>query len=282
MEKRTTSNVESTRKDFEEPIKTMGRGIIQQQIWRDSMMIPETPPSLEDVVLHEENSEFGIYKYAILKRFFSGAAYHNLIKYYEKLPLERVKGTNNCYSATEFKDIITSVFGQLYTPIIYLNDTKLAYGIGDPIIDETAGTLYFNDKDFADNIGDSVITITFYKYVGRKGTFGTDIEGGGELPFRDNTPHFINAENLTNTATLKVSGNKPNTNYVLPPDNGKWFDKGDAADTGVLVLQENIEDVIWKENVKISGGAWVPVEGITKVYRHGLPSDREESAETNR
>ena len=47
-------------------------------------------------------------------------------------------------------------------------------------------------------------------------------------------------------------------------------------------LRTMLRVIIWKENVKISGGAWVPVEGITKVYRHGLPSDKEEDASTNR
>ena len=56
--KRTTSNVETARENFEEPIKTMGRAVIQQQIWRDSMMIPEVAPSLEGVLLHEEVNEF--------------------------------------------------------------------------------------------------------------------------------------------------------------------------------------------------------------------------------
>lgn len=280
--KRTTSNVETVREKFEEPIETMGRAVIQQQIWRDSMMIPENAPSLEGVLLHDGTNEFGTYKYAIMKRFFAGTSNHNLISYFDKLPLGRIKGTSNCYSAEDFKDIITDVFGKSYCPILFLDGNKLAYGVGDPILDETAGVLYFKDKDFVESIKDSQISISFYKYTGRKGTFGSDIDGGGELPFRDNMPHFINSENLTNTATFKVRGDKDNTNYVLPPDNGKWYDKKDEADTAVLVTQENIEDVIWKENVKISGGAWVPVEGITKVYRHGLPSDKEEDASTNR
>lgn len=280
--KRTTSNVETTRESFEEPIKTMGRAVIQQQIWRDSMMIPKMAPSLDGVLLHDEVNEFGPYQYAIMKRFFAGSANHTLIKYYDKLPLGRVKGTLNCYSAEDFKDIITDTFGKSYNPILFLDGNKLAFGVGDPILDETAGVLYLRDKDFLDKIKDSQLSISFYKYTGRKGTFGTDIEGGGELPFHDNVPHFMNANTLANTATFKVRGDKENTNYILPPDNGKWYDKGDESDTNVLVTQENIEDVLWRGNVKISGGAWVPVEGITKVYRHGLPSDMEESEEINR
>ena len=282
MEKRITSNVEDTREDFEEPIETMGRAVIQQQIWRDSMMIPATPPSLEDFTLYDDTNEFGNFRSAIIKRFRTGTSLRNLIKYYEKLPLGRIKGTTNCYSAPEFSDIITQVFGKTYMPELYINDNKLAFGVGKPLLDETAGTLFFRDEEFVNTIQDAQITISFYRYVGRKGTFGTDVDGGMELPFYDSTPHFVDVETSSRTATFKVRGNEGNTNYVLPPHNKGWYDKGDLPDTGVVVLQENIEDVIWKENVKLSGGAWVQVDGITNVYRHGLPSDRPESAEDNR
>ena len=81
---------------------------------------------------------------------------------------------------------------------------------------------------------------------------------------------FKNAENDNNTATFKVRGSDKHTNYVLPPENGKWYDKGDEPDTGVVLLQENLEDVLWVQNTRISGGEWINIEGSKKVYRHNI------------
>lgn len=281
MDKRVCSNVENTREKFEEPIATMGRAIIQQQIWRDSMLLPEVAPAPS--TLYEDTNEFGNYKYSVVKKYQIGTAMKNLVKYYEQLPLGRVPGTTNCYSAEDLKEIITDVFGKSYLPTLYLDGNKLAYGMGDPVIDETAGTIYFQDQDFVKNIGNSAVSITFYRYMGRKGTFGTDIEGGMELPFYDTMPHFVDARTMDTTATIKVRGDKgKNTDYVLPPNNGKYYDKGDAEDTGVVLLQENLEDALWEQNTKISGGAWVSIKGEHKVYKYGLPNEDAQDAKKNK
>lgn len=267
--KTTTSNVESSREKFEEPVNTYGQIVRMEQIWRDSNLLPINAPSIDDVSFMEE----GKYSVAHVKRFNDGATIRNLIDYYVNLPLEKVIGTTNCFHNDKMIDIITedSTNGT-YVPKIFVGGNMLAYGVGAPIFDQAAGTLYFQDKEFVDRLKNQPITISFYKYVGRKGTSVGNLFENPDLPFRDTLPHFKNAENDNNTASFLVRGSDKHTNYVLPPENGKWYDKGDEPDTGVVLLQENLEDVLWVQNTKISGGEWVNIEGSRKVYRYNAPS----------
>lgn len=267
--KNATSNVELTREKFEEPISTYGKVIRIEQIWRDSNLLPENAPNTDNLTFMEQDG----YKVAHAKRFNDGATIRNLIDFYVMLPLERVKGTTNCFSSIKLKDIITEdTTNGSYIPKIYIDNKLLAYGVGAPIFDQSAGTLYFNDKDFVNNLVNRSVCITFYRYVGRKGTaVGNDFENP-DLPFRDTLKHFKNANNDNNTATFKVRGDNKPTNYILPPENGKWYDKKNDKDTGVVLLQENLEDVIWTQNTRISGGEWLDIEGTKRVSRHYAPS----------
>lgn len=277
--KSATSNVESTREKFEEPITTYGQVVRIEQVWRDSNLIPDKAPSTDDVSYMEQDG----YKVAHVKRFNDGATIRNLIDYYVELPLNKVSGTTNCFINEKLKDIITEdTTNQSYVPTIFINGKAIAYGVGAPLFDQAAGTLYFQDENFVNAIKNKDVTITFYKYVGRKGTSVGNTLDNADLPFRDTIKHFKNAENDNNTATFKVRGDNKNTNYVLPPENGKWYDKGDATDTGVVLLQENLEDVLWVQNTKISGGEWIDIEGSKKVFRHKAPiSEKAEDASDN-
>lgn len=264
--KTATSNVETTREKFEEPVNTLGQVVRMEQIWRDSNLIPTNAPDISDVTFGPDNV-------AHVKRFNDGATIRNLIDYYVKLPLTKISGTINCFQNDKLKDIITEdTTNSSYVPKIFVNGNILAYGVGAPVFDQAAGTLYFKDKDFAERIKGQTVTVSFYKYVGRKGTSVGNLFENPDLPFRDTLPHFKNAENDNNTATFKVRGSDKHTNYILPPENGKFYDKGDEPDTGVVLLQENLEDVLWVQNTRISGGEWVNIEGSKKVYRHNAPS----------
>ena len=277
--KNATSNVEKTREKFEEPIKTFGQVVRMEQIWRDSNLFPETAPDTADLTYMEQDG----YKVAHAKRFNDGATIRNLIDHYVGLPLVRVKGTTNCYKSDKLKDIITEdTTNGSYVPKIYIDGTVIAYGVGSPLFDQASGTLYFQDEDFVNTVYGKEISVTFYRYVGRKGTqVGNDLNNL-DLPFRDTVKHFKNAENDSNTATFKVRGDNKDTNYILPPENGKWYDKGDEADTGVVVLQENLEDILWEQNTIISGGEWIDIEGTKYVRRTGLTSTETlEDAEKN-
>lgn len=267
MDKSKTSNVEISRERFEEPISTIGRAIRMEQIWRDSNLLPTTAPTASTFT--DDSDTNGSFKYSIVKRFSDGATIRNLIYYYSGVTLCRVNGTLNCYNSDKIKDIITENFGSTYCPKIYVDGNELAYGLGKPYFDESAGTLYFGDENFAKSIYGKVLTVTYYKYVGRKGTSATNSYNNADLPFRDELVHFKNTENDSQTATIKVRGDVKNTNYVLPPDNGKFYDKGTDKDTGVVLIQENLEDTLWTMNTKISGGRWEELDSTTqKVYRY--------------
>lgn len=269
MEKSDVSNVEESRERFEEPISTIGRAVRMEQIWRDSNMLPKNAPSVES--LYDSTDDFGnSYKYSIIKRFNDGATIINLIKYLGEVKLNRIGGTINCFNNNDLlKDIMTERFGDTYCPKIYVDGKQIAYGLGKPIFDEAAGTLYFSDKEFSESIKNRVITIDFYKYVGRKGTSSTNQFDNADLPFRDSLKHFKNELNNDQTATIKVRGDVKNTNYILPPENGKYYHKGEDKDTGVVLLQENLEDTLWVGNTKISGGRWEELNPTTKrVYRY--------------
>ena len=268
-QKNATSNVESSREKFEEPINTYGQVVRMEQIWRDSNLLPTNAPSIDDAIFMDA----GGFRVAHVKRFNDGATIRNLIDYYDGLPLVKVKGTTNSFKNEKLVDIITEdTTNGTYVPKIFVDGVLLAYGVGAPIFDQAAGTLYFQDNYFVEKIEGKSITVSFYKYVGRKGTsIGSGFDNP-DLPFRDTLKHFKNAENDDNTATFLVRGDNKHTSYILPPENGKWYDKGGSPDTGVILLQENLEDVLWEQSTKISGGEWVEREGIKKVYRHTAPS----------
>ena len=261
--KTTTSNVEPNREKFEEPVNTFGQIVRTEQIWVDSNLIPINAPDITNVIFDKNNS-------AHVKSTNDGATIRNLIDYYKELPLEKVPGTINCYRSNKLVDIITedSTNGG-YVPRIFIGGRELAYGVGAPIFDQSAGTLYFKDKDFVEKIKGQNVSVSFYRYVGRKGTSIGGAFGNPDLPFRDSLKHFKNEANDSNTATFKVRGSDKHTDYVLPPENGKYYDKENAQDTGVVLLQENLEDVLWVQNTKISGGEWIDHDGTgSMVYRY--------------
>ena len=261
-----TSNVESIREHFEEPIQTAGNVIKSTQIWRDANLIPEIAPSYIGLLVQQQDKFGNTYKSGKLLTFNDGAKVNDLISYYDYLPLYRVSGTLNCYSNEELKNIILEDSGHTYIPKIYVNDNKLAYEVGKPYFDVAAGTLLFLDLNFATEYKDANIRISFYKYIGRIGTSVSDKYTNAELPFRDDIKHFKDAEHEERTATFKVRGDLEHTDYILPPAKEKWYDKGNATG-GVVLLQETLEDTLWEQNTQISGGRWIDKNGIVEVDR---------------
>lgn len=266
MDKQYTSKVETTREHFEEPEKIVGQVIKSHQIWRDANLLPEEAPSYSGKLVETFDSTGLSYKKGVVMTFNDGATVNNLISYYENLPLSRVSGTINCWSHKELKNIILEDTGKTYVPKIYVDNNRLAYELGRPIFDVAAGTLYFGDMDFATKYMESSITISFYKYIGRFGTSSANSYQNADLPYRDTIKHLKNAENDEQTATFKVRGDIKNTNYILPPDREKWYNKGDE-DAGVVLLQETLEDTLWEQNTKISGGEWYYINNSVQVGR---------------
>lgn len=266
MDKSYTSKVETTREHFEEPEKISGQIIKSTQIWRDANLIPETAPSYIGKLYETYDSTGTAYKYGKLTTFNDGATVRNLISYYDGLPLKRVEGTINCYSHPELKNIILEDSGSTYIPKIFINGHKLAYELGKPVFDVAAGTLYFSDNNFAIEHSNDKVSISFYRYIGRMGSSVGENNNNVDLPFRDDIKHFKDATNDDRTATFKVRGEIKNSNYILPPTTDKWYNKGDEEGS-VLLTQETLEDTLWEQNTKISGGLWYSQNNITGVAR---------------
>lgn len=273
MDKEYTSLVETTREKFEEPEKIVGRVIKSNQIWRDANLIPEVAPSHAVPLTAHSDLNGNTIKSGVVYTFRDGAKVNDLISYYDSLPLAKVPGTINCFSHPELKNIILEDSGDTYVPRIYINGNKLAYGVGGPIINVAAGTLYFTDAKFVSEHLNEDVKISFYRYIGRMGTAVGNHLDNLDLPFRDDVKHFKNTENDDQTATFKVRGDLKNTNYVLPSEKGAWYDKNnsgydsDKEDTAVILLQETLEDTLWCQHTKISGGNWQNVAGTVEVSR---------------
>jgi hypothetical protein len=273
MDKEYTSQVELSREKFEEPEKIIGRMIKSNQIWRDANLLPETAPKYIGKLIDTSDPEGRHYKTGVVYTFNDGATVNKLISYYDALPLTKVPGTINCYSSPDLKNIILEDSGETYVPKIYFDGHKLAYGVGQPVFDVAAGTIYFTDAKFITDHVNEAVSISFYRYIGRMGTSVGNGLDNLDLPFRDSVKHFKNAENDDQTATIKVRGDVKNTNYILPSDNGKWYDKSnsgyeeDSSDTAVVLLQETLEDTLWCQHTKISGGNWKDTTGSVEVSR---------------
>ena len=244
-----TSNVENNRYWFEEFKKYGGGNTPVLTIWRDSNHITN---NIEVPAISTETDPDGESYYTVFS-IKDGARIVKIIKYYKMHSLSRVPGTKNVFYSEKLKDIILPYFGDCYIPKIYIDDNLLAFGLGNPYFDIDAGTVTFDDTiDLTGNI-----KISFFKYAGRKGTIKS-IENNisPDLPFRDDIKHFHNVNNENDTATIQVRG-EGQSKYILAPTNGKHYVKGEEdKNSNVILTQESLEDVLWEQNTKISGGEW--------------------------
>lgn len=244
-----TSNVENNRYWFEEFKKYGGGNTPVLTIWRDSNHIKDT---VELPAVAADTDPDGI-SYKTVAFIRDGARIVKIIKYYEDIPLKRVPGTKSVFYSEKLKDIILPYFGDCYIPKIYIDGNLLAFGLGNPYFDIDAGTVAFDDTiELTEDI-----KISFFKYAGRKGTIKSiDDNVSPDLPFRDDIKHFHNVNNEEDTATIQVRG-EGQSKYILAPTNGKHYKKDDAdKNSNVILTQESLEDVLWEQNTKISGGEW--------------------------
>lgn len=283
------SNIENARVPEEEPFKSIGKHVIPKQIWRYASLIKGKP---SEHTFSKENMPDLPYQ-----REYASMNYGNtilpLITHFINYPLtNKIEGSDGCsYQDDNLKNFFGEEFdesvGQLdsWRETICLENKgekiPLGYKVGDPIIDPETGVLTFRNKAAITSLlktyPESKFLISFYKYSGKKGVFGS--EEGESLPFADDTPLIKNASNDRTTATFKVRGNADNnSNYVLPPVNlsydkykGKGLygrDKVNAEfeglpNTGVVVLEENLNDIIW-ETGKIDGGLYIANDQVSR------------------
>lgn len=298
MDKIYTSNIEDKRLNIEEST-TLGEPIIPRQIWRDAGFIPGSPYGVFDDLNTQAGStgdyfytdyicRDGIYQIPVMKKITNLALY-------------KVAGTTNVFKDKYglLADVIDRSFDSNPNPessdysyqfILYnKNKEELAYGLGDPVIDIQSGLLYIRNEDFINEYissikeGEIVFYIKFYKYIGRKGVFGSPSSNntynedltGVDLPFRDDINHFKNTNN-GNTVTLKVAAQIDHINYILPDTNGTFVSNGSLncgkyiitdKSTSTIMTAETYQDVDWNIGWH-NGGIWVPGKGTYRTTNY--------------
>lgn len=132
---------------FEEP--RLGKdAIFTDQIWAESDKIPTTAPTLPN----------------------EGTS--GVVQYFEKLQLTHVPGSLNlAYYSEDLKDTIPFNFsdGSYNYALFRDDDTTIAFGLGDWLVDTTAGLLTFYGTLPSGVSAAAPPKISFYKYIGKKG-----------------------------------------------------------------------------------------------------------------
>lgn len=186
-----------TRDFFEEP--RLGRDFIfPDQIWSESDKIPTSAPTL-------------------LPNEING-----VVQYIEKLSLSHVSGTvGKSYYSETLKDAIPFNYSDgSYNYTLYKSDgsTVIPFGLGDWLVDGSAGLLTFYGT-LPSNVNEAnPPQITFYKYIGEKG-----------IP--DNTSGFNIKDPVLVASTVEISNYDVNlSGYTSLPaniDGVTTFNEGD-------------------------------------------------------
>jgi len=277
-EKQLTSSVEDYRLPYEEDLVTKGQIVLPQQIWRDGKLIPLSAPSImatETVADGSISFKYGEWAGLIIEK-------KAILAKYEKVPLKRIKGTNYLYCSAFVSNIIPDLFSTdgTYNHKLFLMKAgvyqKMSYMLGNPEIDQTTGIIKFKDSTYIDSLNiDSNIeypfAISFYRYIGHTGFFGSD--SGIYGPFKDDLVHLRKADDDTTTAQFIVRGGPKNSKYILPQigkDNnptGFYYQKTEGeSEDGVIVVQENINEVLW--NIGDIDCGIYSAAGITRTFRN--------------
>lgn len=266
-DKRFNSDVESGRLPTEEPVRTSGENISPRQIWRDGALIPPSPKDLEFVYSDVTDKNGTYIKGEVC--FSDGQTVNKLVEHIKALSLTLQTGTLNVYSNALLKNLIGREFdGEDTTEAdswqyqLTVDGTKVAYGMGNPLIDNAAGTIIFRDKDFAESLQDKTLYISFYRYAGRVGFIG---DNGIDLPFRDDLKHFKDTRNDNRTATFVVRGDEGNTQYILPAAGAGFHGNDETVKgrKGVIMLEENYNDIVWNIGVH-NGGLFLNDGSVVK------------------
>lgn len=271
-DKKYTSDVESKRLDIEEPERTYGARVLPQQVWRDGALIPGSPKKLSFRVPELEDGHVVSYAY-----FDDIHKTMPLVKKVEKLELSRVTGVENVWQNDELKNMIGREFDDenlnsenSWQFILYSDGNELSYGVGEPLIDIRTGVLKFRDDKFLEAVKDETISITFYKYVGRTGFFGSD--SGADLPIRDDIALLKSSANDNVKARFHLSGAEGETAYILPKAGNHFVartlvvdeygkTKAVSSNEGTVMLEENYQEIDWNIGLH-NGGVWLPDSNV--------------------
>lgn len=277
-DKELTSSSETGRLAYEETALTKGAAVLPQQIWRDGKLIPSdsAPGILATETVHDGSTSF---KYGE----WTGKVVEKkaILAKYEKVPLKRVKGTKYVYCSAFLANSIPDLFAPdgSYSHKMYIMKAgayqKMGYMLGNPRIDQATGFVEFRDTDYIDAVdldpaSEYPFAISFYRYIGHTGFFGS--ESGIYGPFKDDLVHLRKADDDSATAQFLVRGGPKASKYVLPQIGGTgqapgfFYEKGqNESDAGVVVLQENINEVLW--NVGDIDCGIYSAAGISRTFR---------------
>ena len=277
-DKELTSSVEAGRLAYEEAASIKGDVVLPQQIWRDGKLIPaDTAPAvLATETVHDGSTSFkyGEWTGKIVEK-------KAILAKYEKVPLKRVKGSKYVFCSAFLANSIQDLFAQdgSYSHKMYVMKAgayqKMGYMLGNPRIDQTTGFVEFRDTVYLDSLGldsstEYPFAISFFRYVGHTGFFGAD--NGIYGPFKDDLSLIRKADDDSATARFLVRGGPKNSRYVLPQagepgkSTGFYYEKGAGEeDAGVVVLQENINEVLW--NVGDIDCGIYSAAGISRTFR---------------
>ena len=281
IDKQYTSNTEDNRLNIEESFLSMGKRVLPHQIWRDGGLIPGSPDDLKFNTPEVENG--CIVRYSYLK---DGETVLPLVKKIEKLPLLKLKGTDDSYYNKEVENLIGREFDKdcndlkkSWQYILYINEEQVSYDVGKPLIDISTGVIKFRSAEFLEKIKDDSLYLTFYKYIGRTGFLGSydnkfDSYGGIDIPFRDDVKHFKNSLNDNQTLSIKVDGYEGNTVYMFPPPDMYFNNENFELDenynltsidkhSGTVMLQENYQEIDWNIGLH-NGGVWLEDGSVRK------------------
>jgi hypothetical protein len=142
-----------------------------QNFWIDAELIPPVAPLLADR---------GIYSTVVNTVRF------DILKYFENVPLTPVSGSSNAFYCADLKDSIPYSQDSNGSYLYSLKDatgTQLAFGLNNWMVDNQAGVVTFYDGVPAGITiaPDAPLTITFYKYIGRKSLKGF-LRSDGSVP----------------------------------------------------------------------------------------------------
>lgn len=250
-----SSLTEPERLKIEQGQTTVGKQVLSSQIWRDGEFIPDDPDPIFNVMTPTADNDFLSISYS---RNY-GATVLPILKKCIEVPLSRVIGTLNVYAHDALKDALDEKFGENYLIKLVVNGVEISHSVGHPHLDPSAGYIVFKDDEFSKELGlESKITATFYKYIGRKGFFGSSgDEIGITYPFADDKPLLKSAQNDEHLALFKVKGGHGTSYYILPPTNTKYYKRSeDEQDMHVIMTQENMNDIIDTIGI-VNGGYWL-------------------------
>jgi hypothetical protein len=198
-------STDDAREFFEEPYN--GRiAVFKDQVWTESDLIPATAPVL------------------------APDAISGVVQYKEDVVLTAVPGAPGAFQSNDLKDVIPFNFDGVGSYNYTVKDNlgaNIPFGLGDWLVDGDTGTLTF----YGTVPANMPPTISFYKYVGTKGDFGSGGGGSATLTIVDKglNPSATVGDDADTGLTISLT--PPESSYVEVVVNGLSYIVGNGVKT---------------------------------------------------